>query len=108
MKIYKTSYGASYEKMLARFQNEKKPPPIAMAAQAVNSGSSVLEFGCSFGNLTRYLTEEKNCKVSICEMNEEAAEKAAHFAERTIIGDCESLQWVDILAGQQFDIYYVY
>ena len=77
--------------------------PIAMAAQSVRPNSTVLEFGCASGYLTRYLTEEKQCKVSICEVDADAAMEAAKYADNVVIGDCESMEWVDKYANQRYD-----
>jgi len=65
MKIYKSTYGGAYPKMKKKFLKAENPTPIVLAARRIRSGSNVLEFGCSSGNLTRYLKEEKNCKVSL-------------------------------------------
>ena len=48
--------------------------------------STVLEFGSANGRLTKYLSEEKKCKVTIVEIDEEAGSKAEKYAVRSYLG----------------------
>ena len=65
--------------------------------------SSVLEFGPAQGQMTQFMKEVLNCVVTIVEIDEEAAAFAAHYAEKTIICDIESMEWEKEIIGQQFD-----
>ena len=42
----------------------------------IEAGATVLEFGPATGYMTRYLCEEKKCKVYIIEIDKEAYDKA--------------------------------
>ena len=41
-------------------------------------------------------------KVSICEINESAASIAEEYAEQSIVGDCENLEWTKKLVMRKF------
>lgn len=73
----------------------------------IQKDSSVLEFGCANGRLTRYLKEEMNCQVTIVEIDEEAAEDAKPFAVQALCGskkgDIEKYYWCKELDGKQYD-----
>jgi len=103
MKNNKTKYGSSYESMLKKFKNTEFPLPISMAAQEVVDGSKVLEFGCSSGYLTRYLSEEKNCDMYINEIDEDAAISAQKYAVLSDISDAENYNWLELFGCIKFD-----
>ncbi len=69
----------------------------------IKSGASVLEFGSATGYMTKYLKEEKKCKVSIIEIDEEAYGKALEYAQNGICCDVEEMAWVDKFKGEEFD-----
>ena len=56
---------------------------------AVPDNSRVLEFGTATGYMTRILKEEKGCRVTGFEYSPEAAERAAPYCDRVIVGDIE-------------------
>lgn len=66
-------------------------------------GSTVLEFGPAAGRMTRYLKENLNCKVYIVEIDQEAAQKAATFAEEAVIGNIEDYVWYERFKDLKFD-----
>lgn len=69
----------------------------------IKKGSKVLEFGCAEGRMTRYMKEELDCSVYICEYNPEAFEKAKEYAADGICTDIMKYEWCDKFAGMSFD-----
>lgn len=67
--------------------------------------SRVLEFGAANGRLTRYLSREKGCRVTIVEVDAQSGGEAAEFAESAFLGpetgDINHLVWYD--ADNKFD-----
>lgn len=59
---------------------------ISIINSWIKENSSVLEFGPANGRLTKYLSEQKNCHVTIVEIDVEAGNKAAEYAECAFIG----------------------
>lgn len=63
----------------------------------IKENSCVLEFGPANGRLTKYLTCEKHCQVTIVEIDEIAGKEAAQYAECAYIGpvdgDINHLCW---------------
>lgn len=63
----------------------------------VKENSTVLEFGPANGRLTRYLSEQKKCSVTIVEISEEDGKEAAKYAEEAYLGeedgDIERYHW---------------
>lgn len=69
----------------------------------IKENSVVLEFGPASGRLTRYLKNEKKCRVYIVELDEEAGKAAAQWAEDFVIGDIQDFEWVKRFEGVSFD-----
>lgn len=80
----------------------KKSSLTYMISQ-IKPGTRVLEFGPATGYMTRYLQEEKTCKVSIIEIDDDAFRIASSYAEDGICCDAEQMEWVDKFQGQKFD-----
>lgn len=63
----------------------------------IKSESTILEFGPANGRLTKYLSEEKKCSVSIVEIDEESGLEAAKYADESFLGtekgDIENEYW---------------
>lgn len=57
-----------------------------IAFDTVEKESEVLEIGCSNGNLTMHLAEDKHCAVDIIEINTEAGTQASQFSRSALIG----------------------
>lgn len=78
---------------------------IAWIAGHITENAKVLEFGSANGRLTKYLAENKNCKVDIVEIDEESGKDAARFASNALIGeehgDIEKYFWLN--TGQKYD-----
>ncbi len=69
----------------------------------IKPGSTVLEFGPASGVMTRYLKEEKNCNVSIIEIDEDAFKIAMQFADHGICSDAQTFEWLEEFKGCKFD-----
>lgn len=69
----------------------------------IDKNSKVLEFGPGNGRMTKYLKEEKNCKVSIIELDSELYETASKFADKSFLGNIEDFEWFEFYKNQQFD-----
>lgn len=72
--------------------------------RAVPTGSRVLELGCATGYLSRYLKEERGCRVVGVELDEAAAERARAHCERVVVGDLDQLVLSDVLDEGAFDV----
>ncbi len=60
---------------------------IDWIAARVKEHSTVLEFGCANGRLTKYLSGTKKCKVDIVEIDEESGTEASQYADVAWIGE---------------------
>lgn len=69
----------------------------------VKPQSTVLEFGCANGRMTRYMQEVLSCKVYIVEIEKEAFEEAKQFAVNGICCDIASYQWEEQFKEVAFD-----
>lgn len=69
----------------------------------IADGSTVLEFGCANGRMTRYLNEAKGCHMCIVEINEAAYQEAVQYAEDGVNGDIMAMDWVTHFSGRTFD-----
>lgn len=78
---------------------------IAWIAGRITENANVLEFGSANGRLTKYLYENKNCKVDIVEIDEESGREAAQFAANAFLGeergDIEKFFWME--TEQRYD-----
>ena len=63
----------------------------------IKSGSLILEFGPSSGELTKHLYENKNCEIDIVEIDDVEGKKAARYARNALVGkefgDIEKFFW---------------
>lgn len=66
-------------------------------------GMTVLEFGCSYGRMTRYMKEALGCDVYIVEYDSEAYENAIKYAKDGICGDIQKYEWVTKFKDIKFD-----
>lgn len=69
----------------------------------ITPDSTVLEFGCAEGRMTRYMQEKLGCKVYIVEVDQDAYETAVSFAQAGVCTDAELMTWQDAFAGVTFD-----
>ena len=80
-----------------------KKSSLTYTISKIAAGSTVLEFGSATGYMTRYLKEEKGCRVSIIEIDREAYNIALNYAEDGICCDAERMEWLDYFKGRKFD-----
>lgn len=63
----------------------------------IPEGADVLELGSANGRLTKYLSEEKNCNVTIVEIDTETGTQASQYAKKAYVGpddgDILKLKW---------------
>lgn len=59
---------------------------LSLILRRIKPNSSVLEFGCAHGRMTKYLKEQLNCSVSIVEKDLDAGFEAAKYASHAIVG----------------------
>ena len=76
---------------------------MSIIVPLIKAGSTVLEFGPASGRLTKYLKEEKQCKMYIVEIDEEAGAVASQYAEEAIIGDILNYEWEEKFKDISFD-----
>lgn len=79
---------------------------LSIIANMIEPNSKVLEFGCAYGRLTKYLKEELNCIIDIIEIDEEAGKIAKQYSNQSIIGqegNIETYTWLKKLQGNQYD-----
>ena len=71
----------------------------------ISAGSRVLEFGAANGRLTKYLSAEKSCRMTVVEIDGLSGKEAAEYAEKAYIGpeegDINKLGWYD--AEKKYD-----
>ncbi|MCC3401030.1 class I SAM-dependent methyltransferase [Eubacterium callanderi] len=70
----------------------------------IKDGSRVLEFGPGNGRVTRYLTEVKQCRVSIVEFDKELYIEVMKFADDGFLGNIEDFEWCEYFSDQLFDV----
>src|SRR5271163_2874968 len=53
----------------------------------IKPNSTVLEIGCAYGRMTKYLKETLNCTVDVVEVDEEAGKVAGQWASHSLLGN---------------------
>jgi beta-1,4-mannosyl-glycoprotein beta-1,4-N-acetylglucosaminyltransferase len=97
-------YGLEYKRVKERIEAPETNSSWAFLCNKISESSDVLEFGPSYGYMTRYLKEKKLSRVTIVEYDAECANIASEFAEKTVVADIErSSEWVSPLADDRFD-----
>ena len=69
----------------------------------VQKDSTVLEFGCASGYMTRYMKEKLGCHVDIVEIDKEDFDKASKYACNGWQGDIETMGWYKTFRGNRYD-----
>lgn len=69
----------------------------------IEKGSTVLEFGCAYGRMTKYMQEQLHCNVSVVELDPEAFQIARSYAVDGFCGDIDQDEWFYYFSGRQFD-----
>lgn len=90
-----------------KYQYEIKNDPSTSHGRIlahIPHGATVLECGCATGYMTRYLSQEMDCQVSIIEYEQEAYDIAKQYAVDGLCCDLMGQEWLSHFAGQQFDV----
>lgn len=69
----------------------------------ISPGSKVLECGCSTGYMTRWMSENLECHVSIVEIDEKCFQIASQYAENGYCGDLQQDGWIQFFQNERFD-----
>lgn len=83
--------------------NRKTMDPLNIILDRIKPNSTVLEFGCASGRMTKYMQEQLGCKVYIVEFDKEDYQNALVFAEQGLCGDITELEWLEEFKGISFD-----
>jgi 2-polyprenyl-3-methyl-5-hydroxy-6-metoxy-1,4-benzoquinol methylase/glycosyltransferase involved in cell wall biosynthesis len=75
----------------------------ANVLRLAGSNKRVLELGCATGHMSRIL-QKNGCQVTAIEIDAVAAEHAAPFCERVIVGDLDSLDFEQELRNERYDV----
>lgn len=75
----------------------------AYIAKEIDDNSDILEFGTANGVLTKYLKEEKKCRVYGVEYDVDDANIASEFTESMYVGDIEKFEWIEKYSDKKFD-----
>jgi 2-polyprenyl-3-methyl-5-hydroxy-6-metoxy-1,4-benzoquinol methylase len=81
----------------------QKDSPHAQLIRLTGRNKDVLEVGPATGYVTKVL-QQRGCRVSCVEMDPEAAEVAAEFCERMIVGNIEEVDFSSAFRKQRFDV----
>lgn len=69
----------------------------------IQPNSTVLEFGCAYGRMTKHMCQQLHCQVYIAELDPEAYACAKEFAEDGYCGDIENGTWFSLFENKKFD-----
>jgi len=75
----------------------------SLVLELVEPGARVLEFGCASGYMSQALRDRRGATVVGVELDAEAAQLAAPYTERLLVGDAEELDLETELGGERFD-----
>lgn len=81
----------------------KENDSVSMLLKYVQPNSTILEFGCANGRMTRFMHEELNCKVYIVEYDADAYQDAVRYAVDGVCGDIMDFEWEKQFANLKFD-----
>lgn len=74
-----------------------------MILNKITPCSTVLEFGCATGRMTKYLKNALGCQVYIVEYDKEAFDVAIQYANDGVCDDILSLSWMEKFQDIKFD-----
>lgn len=83
--------------------NRKMMDPLNIILDRIKPNSTVLEFGCASGRMTKYMQEQLGCKVYIVEMDKNDFQQATCYTEGGLCGDISKLEWLDEFKEVSFD-----
>lgn len=90
---------AHYDEAAAAMGQDQPPPLVAK----VPAGSTVLDLGCSVGQLARHLVA-KGCTVTGVELDGSAAERARRWCTAVHPADLDLVDLGDLLGSERFDV----
>ena len=76
---------------------------MTILLEKIKPNSSILEFGCASGRMTRHLKETLDCDVYIVEIDQDGYDKAMCYAKNGLLGDIEDFAWENAFQGVRFD-----
>ena len=104
--LYLTDGRGSMSKYDFRLDLETKNS-LSEIIKKIRPNTKVLELGCAHGRLTKYLSEELGCEVTIVEIDEEAGLEASKYSKKSFLGlekgNLETLSFINELAKESFD-----
>ena len=72
----------------------------SVIASSIPPNSHILEIGCAYGRLTKFLAETKHCTIDIVEIDSVAGTQASKFAQHSFIGSISG----DVSTEQCFNL----
>jgi 2-polyprenyl-3-methyl-5-hydroxy-6-metoxy-1,4-benzoquinol methylase len=75
----------------------------ARILRLIGPGKRVLELGCATGYMSRVM-RDRRCQVVAVEIDRKAAEPAAAFCERVVVGDLDQVDLARELGEDRFDV----
>lgn len=76
---------------------------VGKIASYIEPNSKILEFGPGNGRMTNYLKTQKNCQVSVVELDEELFLNVKEIADDAFLGNIEEYSWMKYFENQTFD-----
>lgn len=80
-----------------------KLDPLNIMLDNIAEGSTVLEFGCANGRMTKYMSETLKCSVDIVEYDKDLFNIAIQYAETGLCGDISDFSWTKEFVGKKYD-----
>ena len=84
--------------------NLKSDSTASKVVRLVGENKKVLEFGCSYGYMSKVIKDNFKGHITGVEMDTEAAEQARDICDRIIVGNIEKLNFDDVLKNEVFDV----
>ena len=76
---------------------------LSVLVNLIKPSSKILEFGPSYGRMSKYLKEQLNCEIYAVEKDEEAAFHTKKYVNKMIMDDIENFKWVKEIENLKFD-----
>ena len=94
---------ASSKKYDIKLQNSNENTSHGKILTQIKPNSIVLECGCATGYMTRWMSEEMHCHVSIVEIDEDCYNEAKAYAEDGFCGDLMEDGWFQYFQHKKYD-----
>ncbi|WP_158098927.1 class I SAM-dependent methyltransferase [Flavonifractor sp. An100] len=92
-----------YRKLIDQETVNRGETSHAKLLQWIKPRTRVLECGCAYGIMTRYMKEVLGCYVVVLELDQEAFQEASAYADGGYCVNIEDDAWMIDLAAQSFD-----